>query len=129
MSILTHKMLIFSVIFSVILLTFGAHSDLQGQSSPKVALTGGKIITVSGAPIDGGTILIEDGIIQAVGDGGMAIPYDAMEVDCTGMILAPGFVDAHNPGGLDIPNENLAVAPFVDVFDAIDPSRFFFEEA
>ncbi|NCF56756.1 MAG: amidohydrolase family protein [Planctomycetia bacterium] len=129
MSTLTHKMLIFSVIFSVILLTFGAHSDLQGQSSPKVALTGGKIITVSGAPIDGGTILIEDGIILAVGDGGMAIPYDAMEVDCTGMILAPGFVDAHNPGGLDIPNENLAVAPFVDVFDAIDPSRFFFEEA
>ena len=111
------------------LLLICQHGTLEAQSSPKVALTGGKILTVSGAPVVDGTILIENGIIQAVGDGSMAIPYDAMEVDCSGMILAPGLVDAHNPAGLDIPNENLSVAPFVDVYDAIDPSRFFFENS
>ena len=125
MSTLTHKFLILGI---TLLLAF-QQSALEAQSSPKVALTGGKILTISGAPIVDGTILIENGIIQAVGGGDMAIPYDAMEVDCTGMILAPGLVDAHNPAGLDIPNENLSVAPFVDVYDAIDPSRFFFENS
>ncbi|OUU26315.1 MAG: hypothetical protein CBC13_00570 [Planctomycetia bacterium TMED53] len=125
MSTLTNKLMA----LAIALLVFGQQGVLEAQSSPKVALTGGKILTVSGAPVVDGTILIENGIIQAVGDGSMAIPYDAMEVDCSGMILAPGLVDAHNPAGLDIPNENLSVAPFVDVYDAIDPSRFFFENA
>lgn len=125
MSTLTHKFLTLGV---TLLLVF-QQGGVEAQSSPKVALTGGKILTVSGAPVVDGTILIENGIIQAVGGADMAIPYDAMEVDCTGMILAPGLVDAHNPAGLDIPNENLSVAPFVDVYDAIDPSRFFFENS
>ncbi|MAJ28541.1 hypothetical protein CBD41_03870 [bacterium TMED181] len=125
MSTLTHKILA----LGVSLLVLFQHGSVEAQSSPKVALTGGKILTISGAPVVDGTILIENGIIQAVGGGDMAIPYDAMEVDCSGMILAPGLVDSHNPAGLDIPNENLSVAPFVDVYDAIDPSRFFFEDS
>ena len=57
------------------------------------------------------------------------IPYDAMEVDVSGKVLMPGFVHAHTWRGLDIPNENLPVTPFLDVYDAIDPSRSFFENA
>ncbi|MGB1071310.1 MAG: amidohydrolase family protein [Planctomycetota bacterium] len=125
MSTLTHKFLT----LGITLLLFFQQGVAEAQSSPKVALTGGKILTVSGAPVVDGTILIENGIIQAVGGADMEVPYDAMEVDCSGMILAPGLVDAHNPAGLDIPNENLSVAPFVDVYDAIDPSRFFFENS
>ena len=125
MSTLTQQFLT----LGVSLLFLFQHGSLEAQSSPKVALTGGTILTISGAPVVGGIILIENGIIQAVGGGDMAIPYDAMEVDCSGMILAPGLVDSHNPAGLDIPNENLSVAPFVDVYDAIDPSRFFFEDS
>ncbi len=125
MSTLTHKFLT----LGIALLLFFQQGVAEAQSSPKVALTGGKILTVSGAPVVDGTILIENGIIQAVGGADMEVPYDAMEVDCSGMILAPGLVDAHNPAGLDIPNENLSVAPFVDVYDAIDPSRFFFENS
>ncbi|MEE2890064.1 MAG: amidohydrolase family protein [Planctomycetota bacterium] len=115
------------VMLATVLVLFPA---MESWAAPaKLALTGGRIITVSGAAIEKGTILIEDGIITAVGDESLEIPYDAMEVDCTGMILAPGFVHPHSKSGLDVPNENLPVAPFVDVYDAIDPSRFFFEDS
>ena len=114
------------VMLATVLVLFPA---MESWAAPaKLALTGGRIITVSGAAIEKGTILIEDGIITAVGDESLEIPYDAMEVDCTGMILAPGFVLPHSKSGLDVPNENLPVAPFVDVYDALDPSRFFFDD-
>ncbi|MDE0959999.1 MAG: amidohydrolase family protein [Planctomycetota bacterium] len=112
---------------ATLLLLFSAHTAQAAES--KIALTGGTVMTVSGESITGGVVLIENGIIMAVGAADTEIPYDAMEVDCTGMILAPGFVDPHSSDGLDIPNENLPSAPFVDVFDALDPSRFFFEDS
>jgi len=94
----------------------------------KLAFTNARIIPVSGPPISGGTILVENGIISAVGTD-VEIPYDALEVDCTDKVLFPGIVDVHDWRGLDIRNENLPVTPFVDVFDAIDPSRVFFEDS
>lgn len=94
----------------------------------KVALTGGRIISVVGEEIASGTVLIEHGRITAVGTD-VEIPFDAMEVDCTGKVLLPGMIDPHSSRGLDITNENLAVAAFLDVYDAIDPSRLYFEEA
>ncbi len=112
---------------AALVLLFSAQVVPAGES--KLALTGGTVMTVSGESIADGVVLIEDGIITAVGTAETEIPYDAMEVDCTGMILAPGFVDPHSSDGLDIPNENLPSAPFVDVFDALDPSRFFFEDS
>lgn len=94
----------------------------------KIALTGGKIIPVVGEPIDGGTLLIEHGKIAALGRA-VDVPYDAMEVDCSGKVIFPGMIDPHSARGLDVPNENHPVTPFLDVYDAIDPSRLFFEDA
>lgn len=113
----------------IVTVLFLMATPMAQANGNKIAFTGGTVLTVSGSVIDEGVILVEDGIITAVGEGDTEIPYDAMEVDCSGMILAPGFVDPHSADGLDIPNENLAKAPFVDVFDAIDPSRFFFEDS
>ena len=118
--------LVIAVLVTIFVTLSAAEATERGS---KVAFTGGTVITVSGPTIEGGVVLVENGIITAVGDGAMAIPYDAMEVDCTGMTLAPGFVDPHSADGLDVPNENLPSAPFVDVYDAIDPSRFFFEDS
>lgn len=101
----------------------------QAPAPPsKLALTGARIIPVVGDDIDEGTILIEDGLIVAVGRE-VSIPYDAMEVDCTGLVLMPGMIDPDSFRGLDIPNENIPVVPFLDVYDAIDPSRLYFEDA
>ncbi len=94
----------------------------------KVALVGGRIIPVVGPDIGRGTILIEHGKITAIGEK-VDIPYDAMEVDVAGKVLFPGMIDPHSWRGLDQPNESLPVMPYLDVYDAIDPSRLFFENS
>lgn len=106
----------------------GALPALGSPPPGKIALTGGRVIPIVGDEIDGGTVLIENGVITAVGKS-VKVPYDAMEVDVSGKVVMPGFVDAQSARGLDVPNENLPVTPFVDVYDAIDPSRRYFEDA
>jgi imidazolonepropionase-like amidohydrolase len=58
-----------------------------------IAITGGKVYPVSGPPIEGGTVVITNGRITAVGSN-VAIPSDAQRIDATGKIVTPGFVDA-----------------------------------
>ncbi|MTD56927.1 amidohydrolase [Amycolatopsis pithecellobii] len=60
------------------------------------AIVSGYVVPVDGEPIDGGTVLIEDGKIIAVGtDADVDIPEDAELIDATGSWVLPGFVDAH----------------------------------
>jgi imidazolonepropionase-like amidohydrolase len=106
------------------LATAGAHA----APPAKVALQGGRIIPIVGDEIAQGTILIEHGKITAIGPQ-VEIPYDAMVVDTTGKVLMPGMIVPHTSGGLDRANENLPVTPFLDVYDALDPSSLFFEDA
>ena len=54
-----------------------------------VAITGGKVYPVSGPPIEGGTVLIVNGKITAVGTS-VAIPAGAQRIDATGKIVTPG---------------------------------------
>src|SRR5678815_869827 len=58
-----------------------------------VAITGGKVYPVSGPPIEGGTVIIVNGRITAVGSG-IAIPADAQRIDATGKIVTPGLVNS-----------------------------------
>ena len=95
---------------------------------PKLALCGGRIIPVVGEPIEEGTLLIEHGRISALG-ADVKVPYDAMVVDVKGQVLFPGMIAPHSWQGLDRPNENLPVTPYLDVYDALDPSGLFFEDA
>lgn len=96
------------------------------QPPPRVALTNARIIPVVGDEIEKGTILIDHGKIAAVGTK-VDVPYDAMEVDLAGKVVLPGLIHAHAWEGLDVPNENVDVGAYLDVYDAIDPSRLFFE--
>ena len=102
----------------------------RGYGAPpaKVALKGGRIIPVVGQEISNGTLLMEQGKITAVG-ADVEIPYDAMVVDVAGKVLFPGMIEPHSSSGMDRPNENLPVAPYLDVYDAIDPSSPYFEDA
>ena len=59
-----------------------------------IAITGGKVYPVSGPPIEGGTVLIRDGKIVAVGKN-VAIPADAQRIDATGKWVTPGLVNAN----------------------------------
>jgi imidazolonepropionase-like amidohydrolase len=64
-----------------------------------IAITGGRVHPVSGAPIENGTVLIRDGRIAAVG-ADVAIPADAQRVDATGKVVTPGLVNAATQLGL-----------------------------
>ncbi|MFV1967601.1 MAG: amidohydrolase family protein [Pirellulaceae bacterium] len=102
------------------------HGDAANPA--KWALQGGRIIPVAGKEVPRGTLLIENGKIAAIGPE-IEIPYDAVVVDVSGKVLFPGMISPHTYRGLDRPNENLPVAPYLDVYDAIDPSSLSFEEA
>jgi imidazolonepropionase-like amidohydrolase len=64
-----------------------------------VAITGGKVYPVSGPPIEGGTVLIVNGKIAAVG-ANVAIPAGAQRIDATGKIVTPGFVNSSTQLGV-----------------------------
>lgn len=114
--------------FICLIIVFGLAWPAAAVPPAKIALQGARIIPVVGDDIAKGTVLIENGKITAIGEK-VDIPYDAMVEDVSGKVLFPGMIDAHSPRGLDVPNENLPVTPYLDVYDALDPSRLYFEDA
>ncbi len=65
-----------------------------------IAITSGYVVPVDGDPIDGGTVLISDGRIAAVG-ADVTVPEGATVVDASGKWVLPGFVEAHGHIGID----------------------------
>ncbi|MEM8734420.1 MAG: amidohydrolase family protein [Planctomycetota bacterium] len=92
-----------------------------------LAIQGARIITVAGDEIETGTVLIRDGIIEAVG-ADVDIPGEAKVIDGEGMVVMPGYIDAHNSAGMSQANEQNSVVPFLSVVDSIDPISSYFEE-
>jgi imidazolonepropionase-like amidohydrolase len=90
------------------------------------AIKAGKIITVSGPEITNGVILIRGGKITAIG-ANLPIPEGAKVLESP--VVMPGMVEAHTSRGMDAPNENVAVVPFVNTADGIDPVSITFEDA
>ena len=64
-----------------------------------IAITGGKVYPVSGPVIEGGTVLLRDGKIVAVGRD-VAVPADAQRIDASGKVVTPGLVNAATELGL-----------------------------
>ena len=94
----------------------------------RIAVKAGRIITQAGPDIVNGVIVIEDGRIKSVGPDEKA-PWDAELLDHPELVAFPGYVEAHNTRGMDRPNENVDVAPFLDVRDSIDPISTYFEDS
>jgi imidazolonepropionase-like amidohydrolase len=93
-----------------------------------LAIKNARIITVSGPDIEGGTVIVRAGRIEAVGKD-VEIPWDARTIDATGKVLMPGLIEAHTFRGLDRPNERMPSVPFVSAFDAVNPVDPYFEDA
>src|SRR5437879_13417838 len=66
-------------------------------ASGVVALTGARIIDGTGrAPIQQGTVILNKGVIEAVGTAaGVKIPNGATRVDLSGKTIIPGLINAH----------------------------------
>lgn len=58
------------------------------------AITGGKVITVTGQTYEKATVLTEDGKIKAIGTD-LAIPEGAQVIDASRCWVTPGLIDCH----------------------------------
>jgi imidazolonepropionase-like amidohydrolase len=74
---------------------------VRADAPRSYAITGARIFTVSGPPIQSGTIVMRNGLIESVGAGAQA-PSDAVVLDEAGMTVYPGLIDMGNSAGTDI---------------------------
>lgn len=103
-----------------------------------LALTGAKIMTMAGADIESGVILIRDGKIAEVGDS-VAVPRDCETMDMSGKTILPGFIDVHCHIGLieegtdvwncDANEMTFPATPQVRALDAINPADIAFPDS
>jgi imidazolonepropionase-like amidohydrolase len=71
----------------------------QRSAIDTYAITGARIVTVSGAEIPRGTVVIRNGLIHAVG-ANVNAPADARIIDGTGLTIYPGLIDANTNLGM-----------------------------
>src|SRR5688572_28597094 len=107
---------------AVALLAITQDAAAQSQSRDNMtgvwALTNARIETVTKGTIERGTIVIRDGVIEAVG-ASVNPPADARVVDLAGKTIVPAFIDLTSSLGLRAPAQpagggrGAAPAPFV----------------
>jgi imidazolonepropionase-like amidohydrolase len=71
----------------------------SGGSAQVVAITNGEVHPVSGPLLPGGTVLMENGRITAVGRE-VRIPVGAEVIDATGKVVTPGLLDSSTRLGI-----------------------------
>ena len=80
-----------------------AHAARGEGGEPRYfAIVNARIVPVSGPSIEKGTVVIAQGLIQAVGSN-VAIPPEAWVIDGTGLTVYPGLIDAGTDLGLPKP--------------------------
>ena len=104
-----------------------------------IAITGGYVVPIEAAPLDGGTVLLRGDTIAAVEGPGFAVPDGYAVVDARGKWVLPGFIDAHAHVGVHEEAEGWAgndtnemtspVTAHVRALDAINPADLGFRDA
>jgi imidazolonepropionase-like amidohydrolase len=91
--------------FPLILLLFMTLSYAQDVGTmpktepPIFLLKGATIVVGTGQVLSGASVLVNDGLIQAVGEN-VAVPEGAWELDVQGMYIYPGLIDTLTSNGL-----------------------------
>ena len=83
----------------LILCSVAAALAAAPASAQTIAIEGGTVHTMTGPPIQGGTVVIQNGMITAVG-AGVAVPAGARRIDARGKVVTPGFIDSGTTTGL-----------------------------
>lgn len=84
--------------------------SMTASAQEVVAIRGGTVLPISGPPIAGGTVLIREGKIAAVG-ADVSVPGGARVIDATGKYVMPGIVDAMTSLGVSASDLNDAADP------------------
>ena len=83
---------------AAVVLSIGARAE-----APHIyAIKGARIVTAAGAPIPSGTLVIRNGVIEAVG-ADVQPPATAMIIDGAGLTVYPGLIDMGHAAGLEAP--------------------------
>lgn len=94
---------LFTLLFAIVIFSGSSFAQEDDQvlkaRSGKFALTNAKIFTVTNGVIENGTLLISNGIIEAVGTN-VTIPADAEVIDVEGREIYPGMIDSGTTLGL-----------------------------
>ena len=104
-----------------------APTDLS-TAAPVIAITGGKLLTITHGVIENGTIVLSGGKIAAVGaDGSVTIPAGAQVVDAKGMTVYPGLIDSETNLGLSEIEADEASNDLVEMSDEIFPNMHVYD--
>ncbi|MEX2526686.1 MAG: amidohydrolase family protein [Gemmatimonadota bacterium] len=96
-----------------------------------VAVVGATIHTATGDVIPGGTLLVQDGRITAVG-AQVEVPQGVEVVDATGMTMIPGMLDNHSHIGFaigDVNERSTTFTPRYRIMDVLSPDDDYWFEA
>ena len=99
-----------------------------GQEPGVHALTGARIIPAPGQVIESGTLLIRDGLIEAVG-ADVDIPAEARIWELEGATLYPGLIESFYPLNLPMPEDDELVAQGGHENPLVMPERSAFQFA
>lgn len=95
-------------LFSLPLTAYAQDTDridaqITNTPSPTYIIRNARIVTVSGADIDNGILVIINGHIAAVG-ANISAPAGAQEIDARGLTIYPGMIDlGSNMGLIEVP--------------------------
>ena len=93
-------------------------STYQRYPGAVTAIRGATVYDGEGGRIDNGTVVLADGVVQAIGDANTAVPEGAFVIDAAGKWVTPGIIDVHShlgdypsPGTPSHSDGNEATAP------------------
>jgi imidazolonepropionase-like amidohydrolase len=106
-----------------------SQTSSAASASKTIALSGGKLLTITHGVIENGVLVMAGGKITAVGDQGhVQIPKNAQVVDVKGMTVYPGLIDSETHLGLveigsdryssDLVEPSSEIMPHMHVYDA-----------
>ena len=111
-------------------LFFALLLSAAATAAQPVAIVGGTVHTGTGAPLEGATVLFDDGRIVAVGRD-VAVPEGARRIDAAGKVVTPGLFNSHTQIGIveinavedtrDVRTEDDRLSAAFAVADALDP--------
>ena len=90
------------------------------------ALTNGHIILSAEKTLENGSVLIQDGIILAVGED-LSIPENAIIYDLKGKYVYPSFIDLYTQYG--IPKAKAKKRSFIPVYEGKNNGEFYWNES
>lgn len=111
------------------------HASVAMAEASVIAIRGATVLTVTKGTLEGGTVIVRDGKIAAVGDATLPIPDGAKVVEARKRFLVPGLVDVHshlgvypwpgteaNSDGNEMSDPNTAMVRAVDSIWFEDPA-------